>query len=1173
MARGSRNVIPIKLGPLNVSIPEHTGPDGILRAVKNLIPLGDPSSWFWGVANRSVQRGSQSGVLGIVAHQRGLIGDLSDLVGDANQTHERLIILTDDELYIVDPGQAFSSKSVFTFSSADTDRKMQGAQLGEHMYLTITESPPATGVPFAEQGYPTAVKEVRDDVVLSMKPVDRPQLTVTSGVTAVTDQNIERKLEPGRYAYRFAFRYRDGSVGAPSVPHFITIGLDLTTISAAVSKGDTQFTVTNIDSFITGFIEAGEAGNDQGIVYVGTETLEWESFNTSTGVVTLKTGTQFYQDHAVFTGVDLNRGYWIKFQFGAALTANWDDVITGMQISMSQKVVNDEDALRNPYYDVVQIEGVVPADASVYFSETNDLISGYPVLDETLLTAHEIGAGAVFAYNSRLHLGDITTDFAKPEFVFDMGIGTQGVRFGVKIETANGEFIRISDGGPVDSLNVKVVDNMFIYPDVRATEFYIYVEDSPGSGMYVLGATLKPKKSSVLNIAYYQADGPITCTVSATVMPDVDTVNAENDRTPNTFYVSDIFQPRSLRAANVFEVGESNNDPVIGFAVNSLAVSEGQFGQFPLIVLSNETVSIMSVGSGGLIYSNVQRIANRGCVGRYAFATVESRVYFASRDGIWAIGPLISEDAVSASIHYHYNANDLFGCLDNDTCLGYYNDTTRGRRELWVGAGKLVFGFSEIHGTWFILDRSRRAFCLLNGILYGASDTDDGEKLYDEGASTDTIDYYLRTNRLTLGSPGQVKRIHHLAIKQTVSVSQLDFRMRDTQEDGSNVTVVSGSILSGQVDGENFQDGFAVAPMFEVWGLGRPGEGMVAITVEASVRAAGRARENVPLPAVLSGGVIDVSDQPWTCSEGFSTTGGGDDAEIPTGYPEYDTVVFANGATVQQVPMGGGAITDFADGNGLAFPYLRCMAVQRGTPNVVYTIKNQNTGVLKDEVWKHTEGLTGSVLVEMDNAISSSGASGCFFRQESSLLYILHGESGAGFPRVSTCQSDGTYVSLYTDLDPEIFDDISAGAIYIKDSSYFLAGPGNPEQLCSFPVLSASDAGLITSRPDFVSFNPSAIILKLQWSARQQKWYYLVGGQIFRADADFSSPVSVISPTVGVNDFVLYERGLEIYFGAGGGVYKFSIDVLDSALPLGSGSPDQVTSSGTVNCLDLIMAN
>ena len=873
MAKVDRTYTPFAFGPLNVAVPEHTVPDGTLRAVKNIIPLGPGDAPFWGAANPELQVGDLTGVLGITAHQRGRLGELSDLSGDPNQSHERLVEMTSSNIYLVDPGQSFAKKSIFAFSANDPARKMQAAQLGEYLYLAISGTPPMVGVPFSDRGFPEPVREIRDDEVLPLHLPDLPAIQMSSGITAPTGVTIERKLRRGRYPVRFAFRLKDGSYGPPSEPRILDIGIAVTTLNGAVAIGDSTFTVNSISSLFGAIYEAYKAGEDTTTAFVENERVTMASLDVGTSTVTLATGTYFTQAHADASDVDTGRGYWVKFDLTASVASPWEEIISGISVLMGQNVLNDEDGLRAPFYHVVEIEGITFND-EVYWSENDELISANPLHDESILTMHEIGAAATFVYNARLHLGDLSFNFKKPAFLYTNGQGGTPVRFGVRLETENGSFLRISDPVYLDSTTVSFENNILAYPDIRATEFIIYYDG--GSGFKV-SHSYKPKKSNVINVSYLILDGSITVAATGADMPNATTTNQVVDRNPNRYIVSDVLQPRSLGADLVYEVGESANDPIIGFAANTHAVSEGQYGDYPLIILSSETVSLAQVGSGAVPYVGIQRIANRGCVGRYAFTNYERLVFFAARDGVWALGPHISDDAISASIHYHYGSGDLFTCLTNDTCMGYYNDNLRGRREIWMGAGKLTFGYSPVHSTWFILDRERKDFHLLNGVLYGVSGSDDSRKTYDEGGSEEAIAVYLRTNRMTLGMPGVRKRIYRTSIRQTLQAYELHYRYRDVQTDGNRAEIITGQINAGSLDTVSHSQGLAYMPELELYGFMLPGQGLVSFAIEWAPMRRNTAHASVPTPADITPTMADVSDIAWDCSEGFND----DPNEIP----------------------------------------------------------------------------------------------------------------------------------------------------------------------------------------------------------------------------------------------------------------------------------------------------
>jgi len=289
--------------------------------------------------------------------------------------------------------------------------------------------------------------------------------------------------------------------------------------------------------------------------------------------------------------------------------------------------------------------------------------------------------------------------------------------------------------------------------------------------------------------------------------------------------------------------------------------------------------------------------------------------------------------------------------------------------------------------------------------------------------------------------------------------------------------------------------------------------------------------------------------------------------------PLYNKLVFHQGAGVREVDMALSQTTAspsyqyFGAANELVFPYIRCMTIDRSTdPITVYTLKNQNTGILKDEIWKHIRGISSSFLRAMDEAVSSSGPAGLAWDDEIGKGFIGHGRLGGFDALLSQFGGDASYVDRYTDLHDEIFDNWSNGAVYIKDGIHYIAG-GASSTFHSFDRTFTPDAQLLKLQPYFMTYNNSVVITKFAWCQPHNSWYYKVADQIFKADPDFSNPRSV-KVVSGLIDFVLYERDLEIYCAVGDGIVRFSIDVPDTSLPLG-GPNERVFTGGVCNCLEL----
>lgn len=566
----------------------------------------------------------------------------------------------------------------------------------------------------------------------------------------------------------------------------------------------------------------------------------------------------------------------------ASLPAWWMDLISGVAVFLAE--VPTENKLTpawfgNPHFHVATIPGT-NVGASVKWKDKKASILSYPRLEDDNMALHNPRAAACMSYNKQLILGDVAYDLYRPSaahnvFRGDHGTGTHQIRFGVTLKTMNGTVERIGPALQLLDAEILLANGAFIYPDRRAVEVRAYVLD--GATWYLKQAW-KMSPTPWGNMAWADTGITIdTSTHTSEPMPDVAEVNGRLDHDVNRMLTSDVYQPFSFPAARAQYIGNGPLDGIVGFATNALPISEGQFGDYPLYVLGRESVHMGRVGDT-TAWAGFEVVSKRGCVGRMAFCNVDNVIAFASRDGIWLLSPGLENEPVSAPLHYNNNDSDFFACLGHLVALGFYNDRTRGRRELWVSSGKITFAYSFMHQRWFLMDRQRVAYCLYNNVLLGASGSDgaaaDGTLpagvIYNEGVLSDPVRYYVRTARQYFNAHGFYKRLKWLGIRQRNRLDTLYWRIVDLQENGLGMQVARGVLTDSMEDIHRIQVGMLREPYFEVWGEGVPGQGFEGFSLEYEIRH--RHRPSVLRPVDWNPGdpySFNLVEIPWDCVDGF----------------------------------------------------------------------------------------------------------------------------------------------------------------------------------------------------------------------------------------------------------------------------------------------------------------
>lgn len=170
----------------------------------------------------------------------------------------------------------------------------------------------------------------------------------------------------------------------------------------------------------------------------------------------------------------------------------------------------------------------------------------------------------------------------------------------------------------------------FYYPNVNAYKVDIY---SPFINKIL---TLELKPHNLLNGAYFFdgftrkgfVDGERPIPTSNYTVP-----------IPNKIYTSEVGNPFyfPLRGINTVGVGE-----IVGMAAVTTALSQGQFGAFPLMVFCTDGNYALQVNSEGL-YSGVSPMQRDVCVNKDSITLIDGAVVFVSARGVMvADGSIIS---------------------------------------------------------------------------------------------------------------------------------------------------------------------------------------------------------------------------------------------------------------------------------------------------------------------------------------------------------------------------------------------------------------------------------------------------------------------------------------------------------------------------------------------------
>lgn len=250
-------------------------------------------------------------------------------------------------------------------------------------------------------------------------------------------------------------------------------------------------------------------------------------------------------------------------------------------------------------------------------------------------------AKKVYPYNNRLNMTGVTrkpfsgfSDFIPitAEMPDNPGIG---IRYPDEQEyevythiVANGMDAWVKADGYYTALP-EMIGSWIYYPDPNATEMRIIDKDTGHA------ANIKLKAHPRLNGAYCFDKLPFPRITydgfeDSNARPEVDQ-NAHETLDSN-IYTSVVNNPFLFEASGDNTVGTGS---IEGIIANTEAISQGQFGQYPLMVFTSEGIYAMSVTSEG-IYGSIHPLSREVCLENSPLVPTDRLVYFASKRGLMA---------------------------------------------------------------------------------------------------------------------------------------------------------------------------------------------------------------------------------------------------------------------------------------------------------------------------------------------------------------------------------------------------------------------------------------------------------------------------------------------------------------------------------------------------------
>lgn len=236
------------------------------------------------------------------------------------------------------------------------------------------------------------------------------------------------------------------------------------------------------------------------------------------------------------------------------------------------------------------------------------------------------------AYNFRLILANVKRGFYEGASSFLPYHNNSDYTYDVYV------YIKTPSGNRVIKKSYTTDEKMgiyFFYPDPRAYKAIIFV-----AGSWL--CTLDLKEHPYLGGAYYfenLPDGtePEPTGTSGSGIPSREDCDEEVDTDPevlnNQIWTSEVNNPFVFRAEGNITVGNGN---IVGVSSLTQALSQGQFGQYPLIIFTDEGIWAASTGATGL-FTSIHPMSREVCNNANSITQTDGAIFFSSKKGLMVV--------------------------------------------------------------------------------------------------------------------------------------------------------------------------------------------------------------------------------------------------------------------------------------------------------------------------------------------------------------------------------------------------------------------------------------------------------------------------------------------------------------------------------------------------------
>lgn len=267
------------------------------------------------------------------------------------------------------------------------------------------------------------------------------------------------------------------------------------------------------------------------------------------------------------------------------------------------------------------------------------ILQTLPVLSGDDMKHYEINAESLHTYNNSLilvqptqivgynHAGMAASDTFVPEIseaptIYEMQFILNGSKGDIVVNA--GPFTLNENVG--DDQKYKDYYGFIIFPDARA--YKVIVTAKQGKNIYT--SELDMAAHPYLDCAFYSYSNPAERLWQIVDGPHAPFLPGSNvDDAENKIYMSDIDSPFTFPVGRRYTFSAE----VVGVAIATTALSQGQFGQFPLYVFTEDGIWAMEIAADGSFVTS-KPLSREVCTNPDSITSLDNAVVFVTAQGV-----------------------------------------------------------------------------------------------------------------------------------------------------------------------------------------------------------------------------------------------------------------------------------------------------------------------------------------------------------------------------------------------------------------------------------------------------------------------------------------------------------------------------------------------------------